>query len=159
MRYLLSIVLLFTIFTTKAQVSKLNRIFDTYQEAKGVTSIKIGKPMFAMLNNLKINDSDLEQIKPLLSKINGIKMLIIEDGDHSAIQDEVKSAFANINYQELIAIHSDGSRIKFLAEEQHGNNNILKNLLLDISSDGSTIFMILDGIISYDDINNLVAKK
>lgn len=142
---------------THAQVSKLDKIFDTYQEAKGVTSIKIGKPMFNMINKLNIGDSEMEQIKPLLTKINSIKMLIVEEDQDFQIQKEVKNAFAKINYEELMAIHSDGSRIKFLAE--HTDDKVLNNLLLDISADGSTIFMILDGLISFDDINKLVEEK
>ena len=157
MRLLLTIGLLFVVLSSHAQVSKLDKIFNTYQEAKGVTSIKIGKPMFAMLNNLNINDGDLDQIKPLLKTINSIKMLIIEDDNQSELKDEVKNAFKAINFEELMAIHTDGSQVKFLAE--HSQDTILQNLLLDIRSEGSTIFMILDGSIKYEDINKLVEKK
>ncbi|HLS97044.1 MAG TPA: DUF4252 domain-containing protein [Sphingobacterium sp.] len=157
MKVVFSLLMLLAATWTHAQVSKLDKIFDTYQEAKGVTSIKIGKPMFNMINKLNIGDSEMEQIKPLLTKINSIKMLIVEEDQDFQIQKEVKNAFAKINYEELMAIHSDGSRIKFLAE--HTDDKVLNNLLLDISADGSTIFMILDGLISFDDINKLVEEK
>ncbi|WP_437921719.1 DUF4252 domain-containing protein [Sphingobacterium sp. LRF_L2] len=157
MKAILTIALLLLSIIADAQVSKLDKIFDTYQEAKGVTSIKIGKPMFNMINKLNLGDEEMGQIKPLLTKINSIKMLIVEEDSVLNVQREVKNAFANINYEELMAIHSDGSRIKFLAEKTE--NDIVKNLLLDISADGSTIFMILDGTIHYEDINNLVKEK
>ena len=157
MKTIITMFLLLCATWTYAQVSKLDKIFDQYQEAKGVTSIKIGKPMFNMINKLNIGEEEMGQIKPLLTKINSIKMLVVEDNDSLRIQDEVKQAFSNIQYEELMAIHSDGSRIKFLAESTSGD--ILSNLLLDISADGSTIFMILDGKISYDDINKLVNEK
>jgi len=157
MKVVFSLLMLLAATWTHAQVSKLDKIFDTYQEAKGVTSIKIGKPMFNMINKLNIGDSEMEQIKPLLTKINSIKMLIVEEDQDFQIRKEVKNAFAKINYEELMAIHSDGSRIKFLAE--HTDDKVLNNLLLDISADGSTIFMILDGLISFDDINKLVEEK
>ncbi len=156
MKTILSVVMLLWVSLAGAQVSKLDKIFDKYQEAKGVTSIKIGKPMFSMIQKLNIGDDEMGQIKPLLTKINSIKMLIVEN-DSLQIKDEVKSAFSNIHYEELMAIHSDGSRIKFLAESTAGD--ILNNLLLDISADGSTIFMILDGRISYADIDKLVNEK
>ncbi len=156
MKTILSVVMLLWVSLAGAQVSKLAKIFDKYQEAKGVTSIKIGKPMFSMIQKLNIGDDEMGQIKPLLTKINSIKMLIVEN-DSLQIKDEVKSAFSNIHYEELMAIHSDGSRIKFLAESTAGD--ILNNLLLDISADGSTIFMILDGRISYADIDKLVNEK
>src|SRR5690606_9001243 len=128
MKVVFSLLMLLAATWTHAQVSKLDKIFDTYQEAKGVTSIKIGKPMFNMINKLNIGDSEMEQIKPLLTKINSIKMLIVEEDQDFQIQKEVKNAFAKINYEELMAIHSDGSRIKFLAE--HNGYKVLNNLLL-----------------------------
>lgn len=157
MKAILSMLMLLVATIASAQISKLDKIFDTYQEAKGVTSIKIGKPMFSMLNKLNLNDSEMGQIKPLLSKINSIKMLIIEDNEYAKVKGEVKKAFSNIHYEELMAIHSDGSRIKFLAENV--TDSVLNNLLLDISDEGSTIFMILDGRINYDDLNKLVEEK
>jgi len=142
---------------TQAQISKLDQIFEQYKEHKGVTSIKIGKPMFKMLNKMKMSDSDLETIKPLLSKVNSIKMLIFENAG-SSIQNDVSSAIRNLKYEELIAINSEGNNIKFLAENVDGD--FLSNLLLSINSgDGETIFMILDGALKYDDLNALVSKN
>lgn len=157
MKTILFLLMVMWVTLTQAQVSKLDKIFDKYQEAKGVTSIKIGKPMFNMINKLNIGEEEMGQIKPLLTKINSIKMLVMEDNDSLKIKEEVKLAFSNIHYEELMAIHSDGSRIKFLAENTAGD--VLSNLLLDISTEDSTIFMILDGRISYDDINKLVNEK
>lgn len=157
MKTILSTLMLLLATLAHAQVSKLNEIFDRYQEAKGVTSIKIGKPMFNMINNLKLGDEKMDQIKPLLTKINSIKMLIVEGDSHSTISEEVKTAFSGIHYEELMVIHSDGDRIKFLAENTSAN--VLNNLLLDISSDGDTIFMILEGRIDYDDLNKLIQEK
>ncbi|MFD1769163.1 DUF4252 domain-containing protein [Sphingobacterium suaedae] len=158
MKTIVTVCMLLLATWANAQVSKLDKIFDTYQEAKGVTSIKIGKPMFNMINKLNIADADIDQIKPLLAKINSIKMLIVEEeGENIKIKNEVKRAFSNIQYEELMAVHSDGSRIKFLAE--HTQDSVLNNLLLDISADGSTIFMILDGTINFEDINKLVEEN
>ena len=60
------------------KTEKLDAIFEKYQEAEGVTSIKIAKPMFRLLNNINIDDSDMDKIKPLISKMNGLKILILE---------------------------------------------------------------------------------
>jgi len=65
-------------YSVNAQKEKLDLLFDKYQDANGVTSIKISKPMFSMLNKLNIDDAELSQIKPLLAKINGLKILIVE---------------------------------------------------------------------------------
>ncbi len=153
MKTFMLIISLFVVSMAQAQISKLDQIFEQYKEQKGVTSIKIGKPMFKMLNKMKINDSDVETIKPLLSKINSIKMLVFENAG-SAIQEEVNSAIGKLKYEELLVINSDGDKIRFLAENTGGD--FLSNLLLSINSDGETVFMILDGSLKYDDINALV---
>lgn len=156
MKTILLIISLFIAGMAQAQISKLDQIFEQYKEHKGVTSIKIGKPMFKMLNKMKISDADVETIKPLLSKINSIKMLIFENAG-SSVRNEVSSAIRNLKYEELIVINSDGNNIKFLAENVEGE--FLNNLLLSINSDEETIFMILDGALKYDDINTLVSKN
>lgn len=156
MKTVLLIISLFIGSIAQAQISKLDQIFEQYKEHSGVTSIKIGKPMFKMLNKMKISDSDVATIKPLLSKINSIKMLIFENAG-SAVQNDVSTAIRNLKYEELLAINSDGNKIKFLAENVEGD--FLNNLLLSINSDEETIFMILDGALKYDDLNALVEKK
>lgn len=156
MKTILLIISLFVAGMAQAQISKLDQIFEQYKEHKGVTSIKIGKPMFKMLNKMKISDADVETIKPLLSKINSIKMLIFENAG-SSVRNEVSSAIRNLKYEELMVINSDGNNIKFLAENVEGE--FLNNLLLSINSDEETIFMILDGALKYDDINTLVSKN
>lgn len=156
MKSILLIISLFIASIAQAQISKLDQIFEQYKEHTGVTSIKIGKPMFKMLNKMKISDSDVETIKPLLSKINSIKMLIFENAG-SSVRNEVSSAIRNLKYEELMVINSDGNNIKFLAENVEGE--FLNNLLLSINSDEETIFMILDGALKFDDINALVSKN
>ena len=153
MKTIMLIISLFVASMAQAQISKLDQIFEQYKEQKGVTSIKIGKPMFKMLNKMKINDADVETIKPLLNKINSIKMLVFENAG-SAIQNEVSTAMSNLRYEELLVVNSEGNKIRFLAEDVEGES--LSNLLLSINSDDETVFMILDGSLKYDDINALV---
>ncbi len=150
-------------FSLNAQKEQLDKIFDRYQDTEGVTSIKIAKPMFGMLSKLDIKDSEIDQIKPLLNKIQGLKILIVEKpeeetGKPAAFYDnlgkEILTSVNKLNYQELMTVNSKGSKIKFLSSE--ATNGILDNLLLNINSEGNTILMMLDGKISMDDVNNLV---
>ncbi|OWR13310.1 DUF4252 domain-containing protein [Chryseobacterium sp. VAUSW3] len=152
-----------------AQKDKLDQLFDKYQESEGVTSIKIAKPMFNMLNKLNINDSELEQIKPLLSKINGLRILIVEKptvanntgsqnklnlGNFQSLQSDIHNSIKNMKYEELMTVNSKDNKIKFLSSD--ATNGILDNLLLNISSEGNTVLMMLDGKISMDDVNKLI---
>ncbi|MGV8916077.1 MAG: DUF4252 domain-containing protein [Kaistella sp.] len=170
-KLLLIFTLLFSyFFQINAQKDKLDQLFEKYQEAEGVTSIKIAKPMFNMLNKLNIADDDMAQIKPLLSKIQGLKILIVEKPTTSEdapnlelknqlnqfqkLQSDISSSLKNMNYEELITVNSKDNKIKFLSSE--ATNGILDNLLLSINSEGNTVLMMLEGKISMDDVNNLI---
>ena len=161
--------LFFSFANVSAQKDKLDQLFEKYQETEGVTSIKIAKPMFNMLNKLNINDSELDQIKPLLSKINGLKILIVEKpetpttpgtdnkkelGLFQNLQADISNSIKNMKYEELMTVNSKDNKIKFLSSD--ATNGILDNLLLSINSEGNTVLMMLDGKISMDDVNNLV---
>ncbi len=170
MKKLLFIFALFSSFlNVNAQKEKLDQLFEKYQETEGVTSIKIAKPMFSMLNKLNINDSELDQIKPFLSKIDGIKILIVEKPEVAGtpnsdatitplmfknLQADIAASIRNMKYEELITVNSKDNKIKFLSTD--ASNGILDDLLLNISSEGNTVLMMLDGKISMDDVNKMV---
>ena len=152
-----------------AQTEKLDAIFEKYQEAEGVTSIKIAKPMFRLLNNINIDDSDMDKIKPLISKMNGLKILIMEKpetaenptaaqlaaiNEASKVKNEILAAVKNLKYDELMTLNSKDNKIKFLAANT--TSDILDNLLLTINGEDSNVMMMLDGKISMNDVSNLV---
>lgn len=145
-------------FNVYGQKNKLDQLFDKYQETEGVTSIKIAKPMFGMLSNLNIADAELDQIKPLLSKIDGLKILITENtkGNLANVNKEISSYLNNLNYSEIMSVKNAGSRVKFLSSEAK-NDGTLDNMLLSIDSGGGeNILVMLDGKISMDDVNKIL---
>lgn len=148
------------------QSDKLNLLFDQYQDTEGVTSIKIAKPMFRLLGNLNIEDEDLKKIKPLINKVNSLKILVVDKPDSNdkdsivaynnfqKVQKSMLAALKNLNYEELMTVNSKDNKIKFLAANT--NSNVLDNLLLSINGEDSNVLMMLDGKISMDDVSNLV---
>ncbi|KUJ50543.1 DUF4252 domain-containing protein [Chryseobacterium sp. JAH] len=149
-------------FNVYGQKEKLDQLFDKYQEVEGVTSIKIAKPMFGMLSNLNIGDSELDQIKPLLAKINGLKVLITESpengkslGNLNQLNKEITSYLKNMNYSEMMSVKNGDSKVKFLSSE--AKNGILEDILLRIDSgNGENILVMLDGKLSMDDVNKII---
>jgi len=149
-------------FNVYGQKEKLDQLFDKYQEVEGVTSIKIAKPMFGMLSNLNIADSELDQIKPLLAKINGLKVLITENPEGgksknnlTQLNKEISSYLKNMNYSEMMSVKNGESKIKFLSSE--AKNGILEDILLRIDSgNGENILVMLDGKLSMDDVNKII---
>lgn len=149
-------------FNVYGQKEKLDQLFDKYQEVEGVTSIKIAKPMFGMLSNLNIADSELDQIKPLLAKINGLKVLITESPENgkssnnlNQLNKEITSYLKNMNYSEMMSVKNGDSKIKFLSSE--AKNGLLEDILLRIDSgNGENILVMLDGKLSMDDVNKII---
>lgn len=155
-------------FTMYGQRDKFDMLFDRYQEVEGVTSIKIAKPMFGMLSSLNIDDSQLDQIKPLLSKINGLKILITENPENanttegrkvqdnlSRLSKDVSVYLKNLNYNEIMSVNNSGAKIKFLSAD--AKDGILDDLLLSIDGGkGENILVMLDGKLSMDDVNKII---
>lgn len=155
-------------FTVYGQKDKFDQLFDKYQEVEGVTSIKIAKPMFGMLGSLDIDDSQLDQIKPLLSKINGLKILITENPEKantadgkkvqtnlSQLSKDIASYLKNLNYSEIMSVNNSGAKIKFLSSE--AKNGILDDVLLSIDGGGGeSIFVMLDGKLSVEDVSKII---
>ena len=146
------------------QTEELNKLFDKYQDTEGVTSIKIAKPMFKLLNNLKIDDEELGKIQPLLGKVNGLKMLVLEKSGTSKnpiinegkIEKEIATSLKNMKYEELVTVNSKDAKIKFMAQDITAN--VMDNLILNIISEDSSVLMMLDGKNSMEDVNNLMSE-
>jgi len=146
------------------QTEDLNKLFDKYQDTEGVTSIKIAKPMFKLLNNLKIDDEELSKIQPLLGKVNGLKMLVLEKSaksdnpllDEKKIEKEIANSLKNMKYEELVTVNNRDAKIKFMTQDITAN--VMDNLILNINSEDSSVLMMLDGKISMEDFNNLMQE-
>ncbi|PUV21881.1 MULTISPECIES: DUF4252 domain-containing protein [Sphingobacterium] len=159
MKGLLIACLLLVASMANAQISKLDKLFEQYQGKKGVTTLKIGAPMFKLLGNLKIDDEDMQKITPLLKNVKSLRMLIVEDGEDKNLTSVIRSAVSNLKYEELMTLNSDGEDIRFLVENISANSDILNNLLLTINGDGQNLFMILDGAIPLKEVTGLVNEN
>ncbi len=146
------------------QTEELNKLFDRYQDTEGVTSIKIAKPMFKLLNNLKIDNEELGNIQPLLGKVNGLKMLVLEKSGTSKnpnlnegkIEKEIANSLKNMKYEELVTVNNRDAKIKFMTQDITAN--VMDNLILNIMSEDSSVLMMLDGKISMDDVSKLMEE-
>jgi len=144
------------------QTEELNKLFDKYQDTEGVTSIKIAKPMFKLLNNLKIDNEELGKIQPLLAKVNGLKMLVLEKSsnsdnpllDEKKIEKEIAASLKNMKYEELVTVNNRDAKIKFMAQDITAD--VMDNLILNIMSEDSSVLMMLDGKISMDDVSKMM---
>ena len=175
MKKLLIIIAIFFTSTAFAQLNDVHKIFEKYQEVDGITSIKVGKPMFNLLNKLNIQDEDLQKIKPLLGKVNSINILIsggsklldslinikpglIKQGVNPlGLQNEINLAVKKLNYEELVTVNSSGRKMKLLTVNSSGN--MLHNLLLSITGADQNVLMLLDGEIPMDQVSKFISEE
>ena len=166
MKKIAIVIVLFLLSTNIfGQTEELNKLFDKYQDTEGVTSIKIAKPMFKLLNNLKIDNEELGKIQPLLAKVNGLKMLILEKPetsknplvDQKKIEKDIANSLKNMKYEELMTVNNRDAKIKFMAQDVKAN--VLDNLILNIMSEDSSVLMMLDGKISMDDVSRMMEES
>jgi len=159
----------------QSQLNDVHKLFDKYQDVDGITSVKVGKPMFSLLNKLNIEDQDLQKLKPLLGKVNSIDILVsggsefldslvnikpglIKQGPNPvALQNEINLAVKKLNYEELVTINSSGRKIKLMTVNSSGN--ILHNLLLSITGSDQNVLMLLDGEIPMDQLNKFISEE
>ena len=169
------IAVLFFYGTAFGQLNDVHKIFEKYQEVEGITSIKIGKPMFSMLNRLSIHNEDLQKIKPLLGKVNSINILIsgggklldslvnrgtisIKQGQNPpGLQNEINQAVKKLNLVELVTINSSGRKIKLSTANSSGD--ILHTLLLSITGGDENVLMLLDGKIPMAELSKFVSDQ
>ena len=174
-KFTIIIAVLFFSSGTFAQMTDIQKIFDKYQDVEGITSIRVAKPMFSMLNKLNIQDEDLQKIKPLLGKVNSVNILIsggaelidslikIKPGIISqgvspiGLQNEINLAVKKLNYEELVTINSSGRKIKLMTVGSSGD--ILKNLLLSITGKDQNVLMLLDGEIPMNELSKFISDE
>ena len=158
-----------------AQLNDVHKIFDKYQETEGITSVRVAKPMFSILNKLDIQDEDLQKIKPLLANVNSVNILIsgagklldslVDLGSFSVqqepapagLQNEINAAVKKLNFEELVTINSSGRKIKLLTAGASGN--ILHTLLLSITGGEQNVLMLLDGDIPMAELSKFISDQ
>ncbi len=176
MKKLIIIIAVFFLGTSAfSQTTEIQKIFDKYQDVEGLTSIRVAKPMFNMLNKLNIQDEDLQKIKPLLGKVNSINILISGGGElldslinikpglisqgksPVGLQNEINLAVKKLNYEELVTINSSGRKIKLMTVGSSGD--ILRNLLLSITGKDQNVLMLLDGEIPMNELSKFISEE
>lgn len=174
MKQLLIIVAVFVSSATFAQKG-VHAIFDKYQDVDGITSIKVERPMFNLLDKLNLHDQDIKKLQLLLGKINSINILISGADkllDHVAdikpglvqqgapppgLQNEINTEVKKLKYDELVTINSGGRKIKLMA--QNASGDVVHNLLLSITGSDQNVLMLLDGEISMNELNKFISEE
>ncbi|MFT3980081.1 MAG: DUF4252 domain-containing protein [Ferruginibacter sp.] len=157
----------------------IQQVFDNYQHMDGVVAVNVAKPMFSLLNKLKISTDEktISNLMPMLKGINSLKLLVVESPflnnftdelpvkveklpaeKLKQLSEEISKAVAEVNYTELITVNAKGRSLKFMTARSDGN--VIDNLLLSITSEKEgNLLMFLDGKINIDDVNKFIAAE
>lgn len=152
--------LLFIAFATLAQAQNkdLLKVFEKHQESKGVTSIKISKPMFKLIDKFNIKNSEFKNLKPLLNNVNSINLLEIEktlsNSDADKISQEINLNIKELKYQELASIKHETDKIKFLSKDTQSEK--IQDLILSISKAKNDLFILIEGELNTQDVAELI---
>ncbi|RQO34250.1 hypothetical protein DBR39_22000 [Chryseobacterium sp. KBW03] len=162
-------IMLSSFATYSAQTEKLDKLFQDFEKKGRVTSINIKKPMFKLLNTIDVDDAYIGKIKPILNEVDGLKILIIPKITFpDRLKDEnlanikmnedktarVNDALRSLNFNELMSMSSDGTSMKFLAEDE--KDNYLENLVFNVDSKEENIIFILNGKMKLSDVNKII---
>jgi hypothetical protein len=153
--FLITMMFLFFAFTAAAQDSPTARLFDKYGGEDGYTTVTISKELFGMFSDIDSDDPDAQEIKEMMSQLEGIQILMYEsetegDAELSRFKDEISKINAS-GYTELMVVKEKGEEVRFLALKK---GDKIGELLLLINSGNEAGFVSITGLIDM----NTVAK-
>lgn len=174
MKYILFLITIFSasFVLCSAQTEKLDELFRNFEKSGKVTSIDIKKPMFSLLKSIDINDDYIKNIKPILSQVDGIKMVILTKSTYpEKLKSEnieieklnvqkvegVNTALKKLDFEELMSANNNGSSIKFLAEGE--KEGYLENLIFNIDSKEENIIFLLNGKMKMSDVDKMISAS
>ncbi len=140
-----------------AQDSPTNKLFEKYSGKDGFTTVSISKDLFGLFANVNSDDPDAKEMKDMMSKLNGIRVLMLEnkDGADKSTMENFKNELSKIktdNYSDLMTVKESGQEVKFLIKKKGEN---IGELLLLINSGDEVGFVSITGDIDMNTISKL----
>ncbi len=127
-----------------------NTSFNTfYQKNQKQSDFSLG--LNTSLIRSFLPDEDFEDVKPLLKKAKHVRILVFSDN-----ADEMNSKFGKFikrsKFEKVIKVKDDGDKLAFYTLDKKDK---IKEIVLEISSDGDLILLGLKTNLSQKDIDNL----
>lgn len=149
---LLILMLPLTVFAQKSPVDKL---FDKYANKEGFTTVNISGALLSFASSMS-SDSDSEE-KELLSQLNGIRILTVEDDDLNKNLNfyeelEADGFFKNNDYEVLMEVTESDEVVRFYGRTTKDGK--LSEMLLVVGGDDNTLISI-QGLIDPENIGKV----
>jgi hypothetical protein len=137
-----------------AQKSPVDKLFDKYANQKGITTVNISGKLLGFASEIETGE---EGVSEMLSGLNGIRVLSVEDSELNKNIDfykelEAEGFFKNNNFEVLMEVTEDDEVVRFLAKD--AGNGKISDLLLVVGGDENALISI-SGVIDPEDIGKI----
>lgn len=125
-----------------------------YQK-NGARFTSINVPMFLakpIVRNSLRKEGDREEMINLLRKVSDIKVLTIENSNQQIIADFTRH-LKNARFEDWMTVRKENEVINFQAKQK---GNVVRNLLITISSGNELVLVDLSGKFTADDISKMI---
>ncbi|KFF09923.1 hypothetical protein IW15_21985 [Chryseobacterium soli] len=125
------------------------------RDFKGAKFVSINVPMFVarpFIRKALKEDEDSEEILNLVKKVSKIKVLTVENGDRSMLQ-EYAQYLNNDKFEEWATIKHDGDNVNIRVKQ---DGETIKNMLITVNSDKELVFVDVKGSFTADDISRMI---
>ncbi|MBN2347288.1 MAG: DUF4252 domain-containing protein [Bacteroidales bacterium] len=141
---------------SNAQNSPADKLFDKYSGKEGFTSVYISKYMFDMITNLETGDPQNDEMKNVIGKLTGIKILATDENSENKVKvnfyEEMMKNFPKDTYKELMVIKEKDQDVKFYVKEEKGK---VAELLLIVGGITENVMISIQGDIDMKNISKL----
>ncbi len=125
-----------------AQKSPIDKLFEKYAHQKGITTVNISGALLGFASQI---DTGEEGVNDLLSELNGVRILTVENSELNKELDFYKELekggfFKNHNYEVLMEVTEENEVIRFYGKTAEGNK--LSELLMVIGGDENVLISI-----------------
>ncbi len=138
--------------------SIIDKLFDKYSGAEGITTVYISKYMFDMFRSDEANTGSDEDISKIMSKLNCIKIIATDDDPATTVpvnlyQEITKILPSSTAYNEMMVVKEKDQDVKFLAKESKGK--VIELLLIVNGKESSALISIQGEDIDMKNISKL----
>ena len=122
----------------QAQTSPVDDLFEKYDGKEGFTSVYISSKMFSLLSKIDSND---EEFRNLVTRINGIRILSIDSADNTTrlnFATELMPKLRRNGFEELMTVKEEDDNVFMIREV----GDRIAELVMVTGGHGSTVVSI-----------------
>ena len=137
-----------------AQNSVLDQFFSKYHDDPAFSVVNISPRMFEMLAGADIESEDDDEVTDLIKSITGLRILIKDEGDGTALFEDAFSKVSKNGFEELLTVRDKGENIRFMIREG-STDNIIDQLVLLVGGKENFVLLDLTGKINLKTVGKL----